>query len=70
MLSNKKKLVMKNSVHNTFCFYRFLFLITLMVGSLNGNAQIVYTDINPNIFDYTYPVDMNNDATLEFTITF
>lgn len=60
-------------------FYAFLplgraFIVTLMLFSVSTNAQIVYTDVNPDVTynnnGGVYALDLNNDGIIDFDITF
>jgi hypothetical protein len=50
------------------------YIVTAMMFSASANAQIVYTDVNPdNQIDSTniiYNLDLNNDAITDFNITY
>ncbi|MFG6686635.1 T9SS type A sorting domain-containing protein [Mariniflexile sp. HNIBRBA6329] len=63
---------MKNKILIGFFFSRYFTLTALIVGSLDGNTQIIYTDIEPdyvseNVGDY-YNLDLNNDGIVDFTL--
>ncbi len=51
-----------------------IFIITVMLFSASANAQIVYTDVNPDVTYNTnggvYALDLNNDGITDFNITF
>ena len=52
------------------------FIVTAMLFSASANAQIVYTDVNPdtimscpnNPCNKSYSLDLNNDGTVDFTL--
>ena len=50
------------------------FIVTAMLFSASANAQIVYTDVNPDLTINTnggvYALDLNNDGITDFNITF
>ena len=50
------------------------FIITALLFSASANAQIVYTDVNPDVTINTnggvYALDLNNDGITDFNITF
>ena len=50
------------------------FIVTAMLFSASANAQIVYTDVNPDVTYNTnggvYALDLNNDGITDFDITF
>jgi len=50
------------------------FIFTAMLFSAGANAQIVYTDVNPDVTINTnggiYGLDLNNDGITDFNITF
>jgi hypothetical protein len=50
------------------------FIVTAMMFSASANAQIVYTDVNPDVTINTnggvYALDLNNDGITDFNITF
>lgn len=52
------------------------FIVTVMMFSASANAQIVYTDVNPDSTIYcagnctlNYNLDLNNDANTDFIVT-
>ena len=47
------------------------FIVTAMMFSVSANAQIIYTDANPDVTTSqgTYNLDLNNDGTNDFVIT-
>ena len=50
------------------------FIVTAMLFSASANAQIVYTDVNPDVTINTnggvYALDLNNDGIADFNITY
>ena len=50
------------------------FIVTAIIFSVSANAQIVYTDVNPDVTYNTnggvYALDLNNDGITDFDITF
>jgi hypothetical protein len=55
----------------------YAFIVTAMMFSANANAQIVYTDANPDVVrscnyplcDGGYSIDLNNDGIIDFTFS-
>lgn len=49
----------------------YVFIFTVMLFSISANAQMVYTDVNPDdtTSQGTYNLDLNNDGTTDFEIT-
>jgi hypothetical protein len=55
---------MKNILHLTIA----IFMVCAM--NQSGNAQIVYTDINPDVAsNSSYSLDLNNDGVMDFNIS-
>ncbi|MFN0190351.1 MAG: T9SS type A sorting domain-containing protein [Bacteroidia bacterium] len=52
----------------------YAFIVTAMMFSASANAQIVYTDVNPDVTINTnggvYALDLNNDGITDFNITY
>ena len=49
----------------------YAFIVTAMLFSASANAQIVYTDVIPDSTSTgTYDLDLNNDGTNDFVITY
>jgi hypothetical protein len=47
--------------------------VVMMAGIATTNAQIIYTDVSPDVNytgsgDYTYNLDLNNDASIDFVL--
>ena len=61
---------MKKLLHKKF----YAFIVTTILISASANAQIVYTDVNPDTTFNTnggvYALDLNNDGITDFNITF
>jgi hypothetical protein len=61
---------MRKLIHKKF----YAFIVTAMMFSANANAQIVYTDVNPDVTINTnggvYALDLNNDGITDFNITY
>jgi len=55
--------------NSTITIVRFVFSIVAVVSIQISNAQIVYTDVNPDITTSgTYNLDLNKDGTIDFAI--
>ncbi len=61
---------MKKQLLKEFC----AFIVIAVMFSVSANAQIVYTDVNPdetiNTNGGVYALDLNNDGLTDYTITF
>lgn len=64
---------MKNIVLNKTCPLALFFLFVMCMTKMNSQSSIIYTDIEPDFTSIalgdTYNLDINNDGTIDFSMT-